>query len=58
MHQVAGSDEDYYNNVATEGEDAPDEDGNVGEEGLGEQWEDDNGTWEFLHPEYKGYFQE
>ena len=40
MHQVAGSDEDYYNNVTTEGEDAPDEEGTLGEEGLGHQLED------------------
>ena len=37
VHQVAGSDEDYYNNVTTEDQDAPDEEGNLGEEGLGDQ---------------------
>ena len=44
MHQVAGSDEDYYNNVRKEGEDAPDEEGNLGEEGLADQWEDGDGS--------------
>ena len=42
VHQVADSDGDYYNNVTTEGEDAPDEEGNLGEEGLGDQWEDED----------------
>ena len=44
VHPVAGSDEDYYNNVTTEGENAPDEEGNLGEDGLGDQWEDKEGS--------------
>ena len=51
VHQVAGSDEDYYNNVTTEDQDAPDEEGNLGEEGLGDQWEDGNGCWETVQQE-------
>ena len=43
VHQVAGSDEDYYNNVMTEDLHAPDEEGNLGEESLGLKWEDVNG---------------
>ena len=51
MHQVAHSDEDYYNNVTTEGEDAPDTEGNLGEEGLGDQWGDEDGSWETVQQE-------
>ena len=58
VHQVAGSDEDYYNNVTTEGEDAPDEEGNLGEEGLGDQWEDGDGSWETVQREYEGDYHE
>ena len=58
MHQLAGSDEDYYNNVTTEGEDAPDEEGNLGEEGLGCQWEENGGSWETVQQDYEGYCQD
>ena len=58
MHQVAGSDKDYYNNVTTEGEDAPDEEGNLDEEGLGDQWDDKDGSWETVQQEYEGDYQE
>ena len=58
VHQVAGSVEDYYNNVTTEGEDAPDEEGNLGEEGLGDQWEDEDGSWETMQQEYEGDYHE
>ena len=57
-HQVAGSDEDYYNNETTEDQDAPDEEGNLGEEGLGDQWEDEDGSWETVQQEYEGDYQE
>ena len=58
VHQVAGSDEDYCNNVTTEDQDAPDEEGNLGEEGLGDQWEDEDGSWETVQQEYEGEYQE
>ena len=58
MHQVAGSDEDYYNNVTTEGEDAPDEEGNLGEEVLGDQLEDGDGFWATVEQEYEGDYRE
>ena len=58
VHQVAGSDEDYYNNVTTEDQDAPHEEGNLGEEGLGDQWEDKESSWEAVQQEYKGDYQE
>ena len=58
MHQVAGADEDYYNNVTTEDQDAPDEEGNLGEEGLGDQLEDEDGSLETVQQEYEGYYQE
>ena len=58
MQQVAGSDGDYYNNMTPEGEDAPDEEGNLGEEGLGDQWEDNDGSWETVQQEYEGDYQE
>ena len=58
MHQVAGSDEDYYNNVTTEGQDAPNEEGDLGEEGLGDQWEDEDSSWETVQQEYEGDYQE
>ena len=58
VHQVAGSQEDYYNNVTTQGEDAPDKEGNLGEESLGEQWGDKDSSWETVHQEYKGDYQE
>ena len=58
VHQVAGSDEDYYNNVTTEGEDAPDEEGNLGEEGLGDQCEDKDGSWETVQQKYERDYQE
>ena len=35
LHQVAGSDENHYNNMTMEGDYAPDEGGNLGEEGPG-----------------------
>ena len=44
MHQVADSDKDYYTNVTTEGGDAPDDVVNLGEEGVGDQWEDEDGS--------------
>ena len=53
MHQFAGSDEDYYNTVTTEGEDAPDEDRTLGEEGLGHQLEDEDGSWETMQQKYE-----
>ena len=53
VHQVAGSDEDYYNNVTTEDQDAPDEEGNLGEEGLGDHWEDEDSSWETVQEEYE-----
>ena len=58
VHQVAGSDEDYYNNVTTEDQDAPNEEGNLGEEGLGDQWEDEDGSWETVQQEYEEDYQE
>ena len=58
VHQVAGSDEDYYTNVTTEGNNTPDEEGNLGEEGLGDQWEDEDGFWETVQQEYEGDHQE
>ena len=58
VHQVAGSDEDYYNNVTTEDQDAPDEEGNLGEEGLGAQREDEDSSWETVQQEYEGDYQE
>ena len=58
VHRVAGSDEDYYNNVTTEDQDAPDKEGNLGEEGLGHQWEDEDGSWETVQQEYEGDYQE
>ena len=54
VHQVAGSDEDYYDNVTTEDQDAPDEEGNLGEEGQGYQWEDEHGCSETVQQEYEG----
>ena len=58
VHQIAGSDEDYYNNVTTEDEIAPDDEGNLGEEGLGDQWEDEDGSWETVQQEYQRDYQE
>ena len=58
VHQVPGSDKDCYNNVTTEDQDAPDEEGNLGEEGLGDQWEEGNGCWETVQQEYEGDYQE
>ena len=58
VHQVAGSSEDYYNNVTTEDQDAPDEEGNFADEGLGDQWEDENSCWETVQQEYEGDYQE
>ena len=58
VHHVAGSKEDYYNNVTTEGEDAPDKEGNLVQEGLGDQWEDENVSWETLQQEYEEDYQE
>ena len=44
--------------MTTEGEDATDEEGNLGEEGLGDQWEDEDGSWETVQQEYEGDYQE
>ena len=44
--------------MTTEGEDAPDEKGNPGEEGLGVQWEDEDASWETVQQEYEGDYQE
>ena len=51
---VSGSDADYYDNVSMEGEDAPNDDGNLGEKGLREQREDEEGSSEIVHQEYEG----
>ena len=37
-----------------EGEDAPNEGENLGEEGLGEEWEYEDSSWETVHQEYEG----
>ena len=58
VHQVACFEQDYYKNVTTEGENAPDEEGNLGEEGLGDQWEDEDGSWETVQQDYEGNHQE
>ena len=58
VHQVACSDDDFYNDVTTKDQDAPDEEGNLGEEGLGDQWEDEDGSWETVQQEYEGDCQE
>ena len=58
MHQVAGSDRDYYNNVTAEGENAPDEEGNLGEEGLGDKWEEEDPSCKTVQQEYEGDYQE
>ena len=44
--------------MTTEGEDGPEEDGNLGEEGLGDQWEDMDGCWVTVQQEYEGDYQE
>ena len=57
VHHLAGSNEEYHKNATMDGEDAPDEEGNLGEEGLGKQWEDGDSSWETVQQEYKGDYQ-
>ena len=58
VHQVPGSDEDYRNNVMTEGEYALNEERNLGEEVLGDQREHKDRSWDTVQQEYEGDYQE
>ena len=44
--------------MTTEDQDAPNEEGNLGEKGLGDQWEDKNGCLETVQQEYERDYQE